>query len=979
MSIIFCPQCGTSNVDQARFCSRCGGSLPQAALPAQPQQPPTPAAGMFNCPKCNTSLRQGAKFCPTCGYNIVAPTPQPVVPPVAPPVIPQTPAPVPIIPQTPVPPVVPQSPAPATPQQPPGTQLVPEGKPGGTTLVVRWMGGNTQQYPVSKTILSVGRAPGNDLVINHPSVSGRHLTLDLTPGRFMVTDLGSTNGTMLNGHRIQANAPQALNIADVLRIGDLNGNWVSLNMQVEGAEPMRALALGKLDLSNQERIMIGRDPSCYLPLNHPTVSFRHAEIYKQGGGTLAIRDLGSTNGTFVNGQRISQSPLKSGDVIQVGPFKLNYDAQQQSLAQSMRLGHRIDAVQLGREVSNKRMILQNVSLTVNPGEFVALVGGSGAGKSTLMKAMNGYEPANHGQILLDGEPLYSKLDMYRTQMGYVPQDDIIHRTLPVKLALWYAAKLRLPDAKPAEIEARIQDALRAVDMTEHANKPVHVLSGGQRKRVSIAVELLARPTLFFLDEPTSGLDPGLEKKMMYDLNRLADEGRTVVLVTHATANIEQCDHVAFMSYGRLAYYGPPNDALKFYGVRDFSDIYLKISQEVNPSKGKAAPPELQPYYPAYQSQGKVMSGVLWADYYQQSEYHQKYVVDRQSRLGAAARGSIGGVAPVRKARDNFLRQTLILARRQFDLIRLDLRTLFILLLMMPMIGALFMLVSQKDAFVGAPGTVEDVKDRLENELEDGDVGDKRDYTPTAKAEMLVTMLGLALTQGGTFGAAYEIIKERAIFRRERAVNLSVFAYVLSKVVVLAVFAIIQSASVLLVVALRVDMGFEGAVFDSGMLELFITLYLAVLASILFGLFISAVVPTSDIVMYAILVQLFVQIVMGGTLFPLKDALQNDALSTVLSRVTISSWVVDAMGSTVDMDALNNQGVACAIKEVDIPAMPGSAARTEIRTVCDTATRDLYLDYDHSEGHIFQMWFGLVVHCLAWFLLTYVVVLRQKGE
>jgi ABC-type multidrug transport system ATPase subunit len=728
------------------------------------------------------------------------------------------------------------------------------------------------------------------------------------------------------------------------------------------------MALGKLDLSGQRQIVIGRDTSSDLPLKHPTVSFRHAMVFAQNGG-LVIRDLGSTNGTFVNGQRISQVPLNSGDIVQIGPFKLSYDAQQQSLAQSMRLGHRIDALRLGREVSQKKMILNNIDMTVQPGEFVALVGGSGAGKSTLMKAMNGYEPANHGQMLLDGEPLYSRLELYRTQMGYVPQDDIIHRALPVKLALWYAAKLRLPDARPSEIEMRIQEALRAVDMTEHAEKPVRVLSGGQRKRVSIAVELLAQPTLFFLDEPTSGLDPGLEKKMMYDLNRLADEGRTVVLVTHATANIEQCDQVAFLSYGRLAYYGPPNDALKFYNVRDFSDIYLKLSQDIDPSSGKAAPQELQPYYQQHASSGRVVAGTLWADHYRQSPYFKKYVTDRQQNLQAGRQAiAAQAVAPRSRSRDSFIRQTWILARRQFDLIRLDWRTLFILLIMMPLIGLLFMGVSDSDVWVPEYETAAEVDAALELELEGEPAETKADFIPTADAQTLVVMLGLALTQAGTFGAAYEIVKERPIFRRERAVNLSVVAYVLSKVLILAIFAIFQVASVLLVLALKVDMGFSGIIFeDAGILELFITLYLAVLASILFGLFLSAVVPNTDIVLYAILFQLFAQIILGGALFPMENEFARMG--------TISYWTMDAMGSSIDLPELNEMSRVCTV--VEMPSMTGGEATLE--TQCDSAETDLSLPYDHDEQHLLELWLGMLLHAGLWFTLTLIILFRKKAE
>lgn len=953
MSMVTCPNCGTANEAQAQFCARCG--LPLSASPK-----PVGAAQTPKCPRCQTPLRTSARFCPTCGFDLTnqqVPSHQPWggsraggTPPPGPP-----------------------------PGAAPGRASPPGGSSSGSHtqllsdvtelkgLVVRWMGGNTQNFPISAPVLTIGRAPDNDIVINHPAVSGHHLRIVVNASDITVTDLNSTNGTLLNGQRIAANTPTSAHPGDVIRIGDLTGNWVSLAFEGAGGEAIRTLALGKLDLSKTTNILIGRDPACYLPLNHPTVSFHHAQIYKQNGG-LAIRDLNSTNGTYVNGKRIAVVPLQSGDEIQIGPFKLAYDAQQQSLAQSMRLGHRIDAIRLGREVAKQRMILSEISMTVNPGEFVALVGGSGAGKSTLMKAMNGYEPANHGHLLMDGEPLYGKIDLYRNQMGYVPQDDIIHRELPVKLALWYAAKLRLPDARPGEIQARIQDALRSVEMTEHADKPVRVLSGGQRKRVSIAVELLARPTLFFLDEPTSGLDPGLEKKMMYDLNRLADEGRTVVLVTHATANIEQCDHVAFLTQGWLSYYGPPNEALNFFGVRDFSDIYLKLNQEIDPGHGKAVPPELQAYYPSGASK-KTYAGVLWAKHYANSQLFQTYVKDRQSKLRSSAASMAASAPQPRRSKDSFIRQMIILARRQFDLIRFDWRTLFILLLMLPMLGALFAMVSSEQDLVGRPGTIEQIDAALTAELEeDGlELDEKVDYIPSVNAELLITMMALALTQGGTFAAAYEIVKERAIYKREKAVNLKATAYVLSKILVLAIFAVFQVALFLLMLAIVVDFGFRGAIVELGILELFVSLYLAVLASIAFGLFISAIVPNQDVVLYAILAQLFVQIILTGTLFPLDNS--------PVSVTVPGYWAAVSAGSTVDLPGLNEDSRVCSVNE--IPNMQTGAA--ELQVICTDAKQDLKIPYEHTEENVLYTWFGMIAHTVFWVILTIIVQARKKVE
>jgi len=840
--------------------------------------------------------------------------------------------------------------------------------------------------------MRVGRASDNDIVVRSLLISRHHLQVETGAGGVAITDLDSTNGTQLNGKRIPPHQSQLVQPGDVIRIGDLIGNSIRITYGSNTGGALRTQSMGMLDLSRlamQGNLLVGRDSSCDLWLPHPAVSHRHALIIRQDG-EVSIRDQGSKNGTFVNGIRIDQVIVHDGDEIQIGPFRLAYDGRQQNLAGSRLMGHRLDAIHLIKQVKGGKKILNDVNLSILSSEFVALVGGSGTGKSTLLKALNGYEQATTGNMLIDGNDFYGKIDMYRPEMGYVPQDDIIHRQLPVGLALWYAAKLRLPDAGASEIDKCIEDALIAVEMTDHKKTRVGDLSGGQRKRVSIASELLAQPTLFFLDEPTSGLDPGLEKKMMYDLNRLADQGRTVVLVTHATLNIEQCDFVAFMAEGgRLAYYGPPKEAITFFNTQDFADIYQKLSAEIDPGKGKNAPVELQPDYQQYldaapvrqqppasnvrgakapSSPGKISAGILWAERFKNSPVYQKYIASRQANVAASGQVNVaGGVKPKKRSRASFIRQTWILARRHFDLIRHDVRTLIILLVMLPLIAALFAAVSKPRDLIGGyktpSGYTEDfeiIKKTIESNYNSLDE-DARKYMPYTRASMLLAMLGLALTQGGTFGAAYEIVKERPIFRRERAVNLSVWSYVLSKVLVLSLFALVQVGGTLLVISLRVDLGVTGVPgLGSGLLQIFITLYLAVLASIAFGLFISAIVPSSDVVMYVILAQLFVQIVLSGTLFPLP---KNPA-----SYLTPGYWTTDALGSIVDLPRLDQSGVSCKVVEGQSIA------------VCDRAPSGVKSleNYSHSPDHIKIAWAALGIHMVVWLLLTIFVQARKKS-
>lgn len=425
---------------------------------------------------------------------------------------------------------------------------------------------------------------------------------------------------------------------------------------------------------------------------------------------------------------------------------------------------------------------------------------------------------------------------------------------------------------------------------------------------------------------------------------------------------------------------------------------MKLSQEYDVAKGKNPPIELQPYYQQQTLSGRtstVRSGDLWADHYRQSPLYQQYVSNRQTNIAA---GSTPASAPVsgqsKRARDNMFRQTWILARRMFDLIRFDFRTLAILLLMMPFIAGLFAMVSFERDIVdglkvesgetysasvtdeGRDGSIyvmdeESIQDELTAQLEGQPVESELTHTPYQDAKMLLVMIALAMTQGGTFSSAYEIVKEQAVFKRERSVNLKVSAYVLSKILVLALFALVQVGLVVLILGLRVDLGYVSLVLPEGYQEMYVTLYLAVLASICFGLFISAIVPNTDVVLYVILAQLFIQIILSGALFPLP--------SNPASYATPGYWAMNSLGSQTNLDNLNELGTTCLV--VEVPGMPREE-ETEISCAPASApeSEDDFLDgLAYTEDHILLTWGALGVHTIFWTLLTVIVLVRKKIE
>jgi ABC-type multidrug transport system ATPase subunit len=247
-------------------------------------------------------------------------------------------------------------------------------------------------------------------------------------------------------------------------------------------------------------------------------------------------------------------------------------------------GVRIQAAGLTRRVRSGLTILRDVSLTVEPGELVGIAGGSGTGKTTLLEALAGVQPPDEGSVRFDGTEIYRDLAAWRRVLGYVPQDDIIHAELPLARTLRYAARLRLPLQSSAhEIDRAVGEALRSLHLEERAGVPVRTLSGGQRKRASIAVELLTRPRVFFLDEPTSGLDPATATELLRVLRALAAAGATVTFTTHAVQDLASCDRIVFLAAGgHLAFAGTPAEAREYFEVEGLERVYERLATEAPP-------------------------------------------------------------------------------------------------------------------------------------------------------------------------------------------------------------------------------------------------------------------------------------------------------------------------------------------------------------------------------------------------------------
>lgn len=514
----------------------------------------------------------------------------------------------------------------------------------------------------NKHIIYFGRESNNDIVLTSRLVSadhGRFINKDgiwYIEDRAVFKDKNSTNGLIYNNVYVVSHL---IGDGDLIRIDD------GIETVAEGV----LFVFSSVDsdnkwysvqLSEKRELTVGREEGCDITLPHISVSKQHAKIVREDDGYYIV-DNNSTNGIIVNSKRISgKEKLHEKDVISITNSKLIFTSTMIYYC-CYKSGISVDAVDvvIKRGKGKKSFITGNhVNLNVKPGELVAVIGGSGAGKSTILNCMCGYLKPTQGEVFINGVNLYQNFDSLKKLVGYVPQSDIVYDNLTLHDMLLYTAKLRLPkDTTSAEQETAITRAIDMVELSEKSNSLIKSLSGGQRKRASIAVELLSDPNLLFLDEPASGLDPGTERNLMYSLRKMSDGGKTVILVTHSTLQLKLCDKIVFMGKGgNLCFYGSYDEALEFFGVSDIVDVYNLITEQAE-------------------------------------QWSEKF-----KRVGGAS-GKVRRTSAVsRKSKSNWFRQLSVLSTRYFKLVINDKQRLFLLLIQAPLLAVLISFVADGKQF-----------------------------------------------------------------------------------------------------------------------------------------------------------------------------------------------------------------------------------------------------------------------------------------
>jgi len=764
----------------------------------------------------------------------------------------------------------------------------------------------SSREPISLSMqeICLGRDPSCDVIFEASAVmvSRKHAFIRNHSGDLVLDDNNSFNGTLLNGQRISASTP--LYNDDQIQLG-LGGPIVRIDAPARIAPSGASLAgqrsisinqvigrsstnpissqtmvfqmdrdsrsarsevapqlLMSLNFGDKTELSIGRGDTNDIKLDGLQISTRHARLIRSDSDIMAD-DLGSTNGIYVNGSRVSRHSISEQDALQIGSFIIRVDSVGNVGVFDTRSKTRIDAVNLCRDVKSKFgegriTLLDSVSLSIQPNEFVGLLGPSGSGKSTLIDALNGVRPARGGNVLINDLDLYRHFDSLKQSIGYVPQDDVIHRELTVYRTLYYTARLRLSrDVSKSEINQTINEILDVTGLAERRNVPVNQLSGGQRKRVSIAVELITKPSVIFLDEPTSGLDPATEEKIMKLFRQIAESGRTVIMTTHAMENVRLFDKVVVLMRGKLAFYGTPAEALKHFGVKTYKELYDKLDEPVEREVSKHGEA----------SRREITEHVAneWKQKFLQTPQYQNNIESPLASIGTLQHSTV--YKKRRLGLVGAIRQGLTLSRRYVEVLTKDKLNLFILFVQAPLIALMTFLVMGSDL--------------------------ARDF--------VYFVLSLVAIWFGTSVAAREIIRERPVFRRERMVNLGLMPYLVSKLFVLGVIVAVQC--LLLFVPLKL-LDLAGIMAMPGELVGLPQLWAMLLTAGLgigLGLFISALVRTSEMATSLVPLILIPQILFSG-LFGVPTGLNK-----VVGLTMPAAWSFDTMKRFSTLDTLEPEG------------------------------------------------------------------------
>ncbi|MET0898758.1 MAG: FHA domain-containing protein [Mycobacterium sp.] len=588
-------------------------------------------------------------------------------------------------------------------------------------------------------------------------------------------------------------------------------------------------------------IKIGRATDNEIVIPDVLASRHHATLVPAAGGGTEIIDNRSINGTFVNGTRVEQAMLREGDVVTIGNIDLVFTggtlARRNETQAATRTGG-LEVRGLTWTIEGTKTLLDNISIDARPGTLTAVIGPSGAGKSTFARQVAGYTHPTSGRITFEGHDIHAEYASLRSRIGMVPQDDVVHGQLTVRQALMYAAELRLPpDTNKEDRERVVMQVLEELEMTKHLDTRVSKLSGGQRKRASVALELLTGPSLLILDEPTSGLDPALDRQVMTMLRQLADAGRVVLVVTHSLTYLDVCDQVLLLAPGgKTAFYGPPSQIGPELGTTNWADIFSTV----------AADPD---------------------------EAGQRFLA--RSGPPPEAEASSAPADMGEPTSTSIRRQFSTIARRQMRLIVSD-RGYFIFLAILPFIMGVLSL--------SVPGTM------------GFGVPDPMGNAPNEPGQMLV-LLNVGAIFMGTALTVRDLIGERAIFRREQAVGLSTTAYLLAKVCIYAVFAILQSSIVTAITVLGKGGPTQGSVsFLPPTAELFVVMAATTVTAAMVGLALSALAKSNEQIMPLLVVAVMSQLVFSGGMIPVTDRLVLDQLSWL----TPARWGFAASASTVDL-------------------------------------------------------------------------------